>query len=219
MKIERFPAYLLVPIIIVITLLPLTTPALASDLAEEVADPFTAAMTITIENEFVDVPAELAGTSFSYALTPLDGAPSQSSDRVTICGEGSAELTLRFDLPGTYLYGCRQLDGDKGDDAWIIDDTEYTIVVAVFTDDSGRLYASAAIRSGAGDKSETCAFRNGYYIPAPPETEPTPPDDEPKSPETGDTSRHITPLILLALIAAAAFTAQRIHTRRTKENE
>lgn len=197
----------------------ISLPALASESDGDVADPFTATVKVTVENTIVGAPAELAGNGFAFALTPLDGAPAQDTATVMIRGEGKEEITLRFTEPGTYLYSCRQIPGNSG--YWQYDETEYTVIAAVFTDDEGRLTVATALKSSAGGKTKLCSFRNKYVTlppdtepappdtePTPPGTEPTPPETDPSSPITGDNRLLSLLLILLGILIASAVTAR-----------
>lgn len=137
---------------------------------------FIAAMPIqafAMEGFTAEIPFTVENTPGTVVMEALDGAPAPTVAEFQNVAEGT--FTLTFDDPGDYCYRIYQIKGDESD--VIYDDTVYNVVVSVFVDENGGLYAVVTLSvDGDAHKPEEVQFKNTLSF--------TP--DHPNPPQTGD---------------------------------
>ena len=124
-----------------------------------------ATLPVEVREEGSDIPQ---GTEYTVRIKALDEAPIPEEDRVTITGEGKAELgPITYTVPEDYCYEVWQEADDR--DHFTFDDTVYTVTVRVTNTQEGGLEAQIwAIREGEEAKSDEIVFENRYHKPSKP---------------------------------------------------
>ncbi|MFI3170168.1 MAG: FctA domain-containing protein [Faecalibacterium sp.] len=139
-------------------------------------DAHTATFTNTKEEQTVSTSISLskditggtfpsAASDFEFVLTEQNENGTGSEQTVTITGEDTQSITLRYtdaDV-GAHVYTLSELDG--GITGYTYDETVYTITVNVSYDDSAVLQADVKYTNAAGaplSTDEVLPFSNGY---------------------------------------------------------
>ena len=123
-----------------------------------------AALPVEVREEGSGIPE---GTEYTIRVRALDEAPMPEEDRVTITGEGKAELgPITYTAPQDYCYEVWQEAEER--EHFTFDDTVYTVTVRVTNGEEGSLKAQIwAIKEGEEAKSEI-VFENRYDKPSKP---------------------------------------------------
>ncbi len=124
---------------------------------ENVYKPSAASLSLRVRKSVTGPVPTGSAVTFSFILTPIDGAPMPESDKVTITGEGEASFgEIEYVLEGTYRYEIREEGGEAP--GYVYDDTVREIVVTVM-DVGGRLEAVRYVDEVEGADAE---FTNDY---------------------------------------------------------
>ena len=104
------------------------------------------------------------GDSFTFTVTPKDGAPAFSNPSVTIEPESGSTANVdfgsaTFNAIGTYEYTVKETKGSIGGIDY--DTTEYTVVINVSDNGAGQLVATKGIKVGKETKT-AISFTNPY---------------------------------------------------------
>ena len=147
-----------------------------------------------------DKPAK--AETFEFKLAAKDGGPMPSSAKdgvLKIKGDGSTQMTFKFEEAGTYTYTLKEINTKAKN--YTYDKTEYELVFEVKEVD-GELKATLSI-NGTKTKTAVVSFTNKY--------------DE--TPKTGDDTNMTPWIVAMATSAAVAGTGAVVLKKRRKEEE
>ena len=160
--------------------------------------------TFAVESVTVQIPFLIENASSTVVIEAVDGAPLPEKTQLTDVFAGTFEMA--YSQPGDYSYTIYQKPGAEPDVTY--DSAIYHIVVSVFVNEDGTLYAAIAVgMEGNPSKPGSIVFTNRL-------PEPTIPPSGEEIPGTGDDSE----LILWSLLAAASLLLLALTVERSKSN-